>query len=183
MNFYYDDIVNDIIDHSEIEDIIPKLDLFKESVVALIQKYSYRDLHVDYTQGLLTEEDNKIAFFCIDHEFSIYNCPTMLIYQKYTHPDTDEIIYYIFLICTKPSFRNKGYASKILDGFIQRVNLENPNRTQKIKIILSSLESAVLFYESYGFRWTCDSLSDHEILMQHEIYEDGKEYFILELDM
>jgi hypothetical protein len=50
----------------------------------------------------------------------------------------------------------------------------------KVKIVLSSLEEAVLFYENYGFRWTRESLADHPFLMGYEKYEEKKEYFILE---
>ena len=48
------------------------------------------------------------------------------------------------------------------------------------KIVLSSLESAVLFYENYGFRWTRESLDKHPVLMQYEKFEEKKEYFIME---
>ena len=63
------------------------------------------------------------------------------------------------------------------------INIDDINKknNKKIKIILSSTEESVLFYESYGFRWTRESLADHPLLMIYEKYEEEKEYFILEL--
>ena len=47
-------------------------------------------------------------------------------------------------------------------------------------MVLSSLETSVIFYENYGFRWTRESLDNHPLLMQYETYEENKEYFIME---
>jgi len=135
----------------------------------------------------LKDKKVKMAFYCMDMEFSLFNCPVILLYRKYFDRQANEIRYYLLLICTKRKFRNQGYASKLLDQFIERVREENAmnidamNDKKKIKIILSSTEESVLFYESYGFRWTRESLSDHPLLMVYEKYEEEKEYFILEL--
>ena len=53
-------------------------------------------------------------------------------------------------------------------------------RSCRAKMVLSSVETAVLFYENYGFRWTRESLDKHPALMQYETYDPSKEYFILE---
>jgi ribosomal protein S18 acetylase RimI-like enzyme len=103
-------------------------------------------------------------------------------YRKYFYKEKNEINYYILLICTKYRFRSQGYGTKILDGFVERVKEETKIKpSTKVKIILSSLEEAVLFYEAYGFKWTRESLADHPFLMLYEKYEEKKEYFILEL--
>ena len=183
MNFYSDDIINDIIDQSPLDEMIDKIEEFKQILGYILQLYSCHDIHYKYTQYLLNDEKVKFAFYCMDFEFSLFNCPTMLIYRKHNDKINNETKYYILLICTKHKFRNQGYASKLLDGFVERVKKDNQNSEEdrKIKIILSSVEEAVLFYESYGFRWTRESLSDHPMLMCYEKYDKEKEYFILEL--
>lgn len=181
MNFYSEDIINNILDDEE-DDVIERIDSFNRLVEYLIHSYSCRDIYYKYTNHLLQDEKVKIAFYCMDLEFSICNCPAIILYRKCFDRKTNEIKYYILLICTKRKFRNQGYASKLLDYFIERVKRENTNNNdKKIKIILSSTEESVLFYESYGFRWTRESLVQHPILMVYEKYEEEKEYFILEL--
>ena len=190
MNFYSDDIIDDMLEKSkkeeeeEEEDVIDQIDRFKKLTDYLIHSYASRDIHYKYTNHLLKDKKVKMAFYCMDMEFSLFNCPVILLYRKYFDRQANEIRYYLLLICTKRKFRNQGYASKLLDQFIERVREENVINTtegKKIKIILSSTEESVLFYESYGFRWTRESLSDHPLLMVYEKYEQGKEYFILEL--
>ena len=185
MNFYSEDIINDLIDHSPLEEVFDKVNEFKQFLAYILQLYSFHDIHYKYTQFLLADEKVKIAFYCMDFEFSLFNCPTILLYRKHLDKMANEMKYYILLICTKHKFRNQGYASKLLDGFVERVKKENQNRdlNRKVKIILSSVEEAVLFYESYGFRWTRESLEHHPLLMCYEKYEKEKEYFILELEL
>lgn len=184
MNFYSEDIIDDILNKGEEDDenVIEQIDSFKRLTNYSIQTYSSRDIHYKYTNHLLNDEKVKIAFYCMDLEFSIFNCPVILLYRKYFDRQSAEIKYYILLICTKRKFRNQGYASKLLDSFIERVKQENANKNnRKIKIILSSTEESVLFYETYGFRWTRETLTDHPLLLIYEKYEEKKEYFILEL--
>jgi len=74
-----------------------------------------------------------------------------------------------------------GYASKLFDGLKERIVKEKPKRPDlRAKMVLSSVEDAVLFYENYGFRWTRESLDKHRVLMQYESYHPEKEYFIME---
>jgi len=185
MNFYSDEIMNNIIDYSPIENLLEELDTFKKNVHFQLHRFSGNDIHYKYIDALLGNEKNKVVFYCMDFEFSIYNCPVMMIYRRFiSRENPDTIIFYILLLCTKPSFRNKGYASKLLDGFIEKNRSlidQNHDQNKKIKIVLSSVENAVLFYESYGFRWTTDKLSDHKVLIQSEKYEKDKEYFIMEM--
>lgn len=197
MNFYSDEIINDILDHAPIESLIDTLDTFKEKTRNTLHRFSGNDIQTQYVDALLGDERNKDVFYCMDHEFAIENCPVIMIYRK----SRDETRYYILMLCTKPNFRKQGYASKLLDGFVEKIREEQKEKEQKekeqnkkkqkekeqtkkqekIKIILSSVENAVLFYESYGFRWTMDTLSDHEELTEIEKNEEGKEYFIMEL--
>jgi ribosomal protein S18 acetylase RimI-like enzyme len=181
MNFYSEDIINNIIDNTPLENILDEIEGFRKIVGYLIHMYSIHDLHYNYTDLLLLDEKVKIAFYCLDFQFDIFNCPTMLMYRKHVNKEKNEINFYILLICTKFRFRGQGYGSKMLDNFIERIKEENKCKSKmKVKIILSSLEEAVLFYEGYGFRWTRESLEEHPMLMRYEKYDEKKEYFILE---
>jgi len=180
MNFYSDIIMNDIMDNYPLEKVIDSIEQFGEECFNAIAKYSYNSIHSKYIYNVLGNTKNVVAFHCIDNEFSLNNCPSMLVYRKCRYEN--EIRYYILIACTKRKFRNQGYASKLLDGLIERIKSENSDNTgNTIKIILSSVEESVIFYESYGFKWTRESITDHSMLMRFERYEPKKEYFIMEL--
>jgi GNAT superfamily N-acetyltransferase len=182
MNFYSDKIINDIIDNKPIDNIIDIIETFIENSYNKITKYSLDSISYKYIYNTLTNKRNIIAFYCMDNEFAIDNCPSIAIYSKCKSYHTHEIRYYILLLCTKRKFRGHGYASKLLDNFINKIKDENKNNNEHtIKIILSSLEESVLFYESYGFKWTREELVDHNVLMNYEKYDNSKEYFIMEL--
>jgi len=192
MNFYSDIIINDIIDNQPLETVLDSIESFGEECFNAIAKYSYHNIHPKYIFNVLGNTKNVIAFHCIDNnnEFSLDNCPSMLVYRKcrYNHEDIEnvELRYYVLIACTKRKFRNQGYASKLLDGFVERIKEENKDiqiKEQTIKIILSSVEESVLFYEAYGFKWTRESITDHPILMRFERYDPKKEYFIMELNI
>jgi len=194
MNFYSDVIINDIIDNQPLDTVLESIETFGEECFNAIAKYSHHNIHPKYIFNVLSNAKNIIAFHCIDNDskFSLKNCPSMLVYRKCKIKCNDtekvEIRYYVLIACTKRKFRNQGYASKLLDGFIQRIKKENEcnqpeaqpqDHPPTIKIILSSVEESVLFYESYGFKWTRESITDHPMLMRFERYEPKKEYFIM----
>ena len=188
MNFYSDEIMNDIIDHAPLESLIDTLDTFKEKVRNSLHRFTANEIQSNYIDGLLGDERNKVVFYCMDFEFDIANCPVMMIYRKSIdrsiekEEETVEIRYYILMLCTKLNFRKKGYASKLLDGFREKIQRDREKKTSETrKIFLSSVETAVLFYEAYGFRWTTNTLSDHPVLMLTEKKEEDKEYFIMEM--
>jgi len=171
--------MNDIMDNYPLENVIDSIEQFGEECFNAIAKYSYNSIHSKYIYNVLGNTKNIVAFHCIDNEFNVNNCPSMLVYRKCRHEN--EIRYYILIACTKRKFRNQGYASKLLDGVIERIKSENSdNIGNTIKIILSSVEESVIFYESYGFKWTRKSITDHTTLMRFERYEPNKEYFIME---
>ena len=183
MNFYSDNIVNKIIDDSAVEEIIPKIEELYTNIARILYTFSHHVVSSNYVLPLLVDRSNKIAFRCIDMEFNLDNCPSMLIYHKSYNKQTNELIFYILMICTKPKFKKYGYASKLLDDFIQFIKTEYQEKREKytnIKIALSSLESAVTFYENNGFRWTHEPITAHKPLLRYEKYEEDKEYFILE---
>jgi len=185
MNFYSEDIINDIIDNESVENIVEKLDDFKALSRYIFLKYAGLSVGPGYTDAMVSNERNNMAFHCIDSVFEITNCPSIMVYRRFPKKETNEIVYYILLICTKPKLKGMGYASKLLDGFIERVKQETKKyeNSKKITIALSSVETAVTFYEEYGFKWTRKSLKDHKPLMWFEAYDEAKEYFIMELDV
>jgi GNAT superfamily N-acetyltransferase len=179
MNFYSDQLINNIIDTEPLDNIITAIEDFKKISKYFIMKQSIRYIHHNYTMSILSDDKNIVAYYCMDNEFAIDNCPSILIYRK--SMKNNEKIYYVLFTCTVRKFRGQGYASKLLTGFIERVREENKWSNKVIKIILSSLDTAVLFYEEYGFRWTKESINKHPTLMKYEAYEESKDYYIMEL--
>ena len=173
MNFYSEQIIVEN-DKQSVAD-------FYKQVFMLSCKYANNIVSPNYILSLLRDTTNLIAFRCIDTYFNINNCPSILIYTKHHDPVKNENIYYILMICTTRKFKNLGYASSLLDDFIFHIRSNCTDTKIPCKIALSSIESAVTFYEEYGFKWMRTSLSDHPKLMNYELYEEDKEYFILEL--
>jgi ribosomal protein S18 acetylase RimI-like enzyme len=186
MNFYSDKLVNEIIDNKPLEDVLELIEKFIEETFNIIARYSSKNIHEKYIFNVLSNTKNVIAFHCLDNEFSISNCPSILVYRKFKcyneARNINEIRYYVLIACTKKKFRNQGYASKLLDGLVERITKENEGKPEvKLKIILSSVEESVIFYENYGFKWTRESIIDHPLIMRYERYEKKKEYFIMEM--
>ena len=183
MNFYSDQIINSIIDNTPIDKILDEIDTFHLQCKYVLTKYSAHTIYHKYTDCILNDENIIIAFYCLDQEFDIYNCPSILVYRKISAPNSTETRYYILFTCTKRNFRGQGYATKLLDEFKNRIQQEKKHHQKPAKIILSSVEDAVLFYEEYGFKWTRKSIIDHPILLKYESYEENKHYFIMELNV
>ena len=184
MNFYSNDIIDRIVDTEELDAIADKIEEFYAEVVLLCCKYASRVISSRYMFSLLMDERNKVVFRCMDTTFSIENCPSLLIYQLKKDPTNREITCYILMMCTKHSFKKLGYASKLFDDFVQYIREKTQgwrDKYDKVSIVLSSIDTAVTFYEFYGFRWTRKCLTDYPVLLQYEQYEDGKEYFMMEL--
>jgi len=187
MNYYSDEVVHEIIDNDPLEDIIDNIEILYTKIARLFYNYSHHSVSPAYTMPLLHDIKNNVVFRCMDNtEFNIDNCPSLMIYHRKKMPTF--ITYYILMICTKPRFKSFGYASKLLDDFIKNVrdkhmaeNTNTSSSSSKIKIVLSSLESAVTFYESYGFKWMNEPITNHPTLLRYEKYDKEKEYFIMEL--
>jgi ribosomal protein S18 acetylase RimI-like enzyme len=181
MIFYSDDITNAIIDNEPIENILDELHDFKAQLKYSVLLNVGYSVGPEYVETLFHDERIKAAFYCFDDEFCIANCPTIMLYRKQV--TSSEIVYYILLMCTKRRFKGQGFASKLLDGFIERVKMQGAkaNSAKTVKIALSSVETAVTFYEEYGFRWTRKHLREYPLLMQYEKCEEDKEYFMMEL--
>ena len=182
MNYYSNEIINNIIDTSELIDIVDKVNDFKNEVHMLFIYFAFYHINLDYIHNLLEDDANHIAFRCMDTStFNIRNCPSAMIYRRYRKNGV--CIYYILMICTKPNFKKFGYASAMLDDFIGRIreykNIGEEHLTYKI--VLSSVNTAVSYYQKYGFTITNDNLHDHPILSRFEIPEENKPSHIMEL--
>jgi ribosomal protein S18 acetylase RimI-like enzyme len=203
MNFYSDEIIRDIMDNAPLETMIDQLRGFVAQYEYLVVKYSYGIILDKYLTNLLNDSQKfVVAFHCLDNVFDISNCPSLLIYRKcrisdetsYRNGDRESGVsgtygeerssetyhYYVLLTCTKRQFRGNGYAKALLNGLVARIQKDMGTDSGPTKILLSSVEDAVLFYEAYGFRWTRESISTHPVLMEYEAYDEAKEYFVME---
>lgn len=171
MNFYSDLIEKAIVDEAPLETLIDDLEKFKEDSRKHLLKMAKGIFFKSYIKNVL--EDNIIAYHCQDMNFDMNNCPALLVYRK------EKEKYYVLFVCTSFRFRGQGYASRLLDGLIERIKKENNNA----KIILSSVYESVLFYEAYGFTWLGNCIKEYPILLNYEKYEEDKEYFIMEYDI
>ena len=183
MIFFSDDIKNKIIDSSPVEEIIHNLDQFKSDEEMIFTYFNYSIIGIDYIQNLLKYKSNKTAFYCLEDDFVIRKCPSCMIYSKQNKKNSDTILYYIMVISTQPEFRNKGYGTSLLNGFVERIKKETQESTKKVKIVLSSLDEVVSYYQKYGFEAVDCSFENYPYLRQFEIYDDEKLYTIMELNI
>jgi len=194
MNYYSDDLVEAIIERSEEEGVCNEIDILRGNTNLLFLYYARHMMNGGYVNRITCDEDMKFAYYCIDPaNFSITSCPSAMAYTKVFDSRTRITNYYVLLICTKPNCRNLGYASALLDGFIQNCKHECDQKNARLKketslrytakIILSSVESAVTYYEHVGFKWTRKCLQEYPELLKYERYEQGKEYFMMEYDV
>ena len=85
------------------------------------------------------------------------------------------------MICTQQRFKKLGYASMLLDGFVEKVRDETVSSTKSVKIVLSSVDEVVSYYQRYGFEAVDSTLESHPYLMQFEKCEPDKLYTVMEL--
>lgn len=181
MNIYSDDILVDIVENASLEDAEHIVDRFYNDARTMFCYFSYRTVNPGYTAHLFSNIENKMAFYVMNPveicDFHVTDCPCGLVYREVLEMSGVNT-YYILMICTRPRFKNMGYASMLLNGFIDRVRNDN---TQS-RIVLSSIETAVTFYEHYGFKWKRnESIRDHPVLLECESPDQEYPGFILEL--
>ena len=156
--------------------------------------YARHMMNRGYINNITFDEEVNFAYYCIDpSKFAITNCPSIMAYKTVFDIRTRRTDYYILMICTKPNCRQLGYATALLAGFIERCKEECEKENAKLKkpksprytakIILSSVENAVTYYEHVGFKWTRKCLNEYPELMNYERYEPGKEYFMMEYEI
>ena len=183
MIFYSDNSINGIIDNGEIDKIADEVDQFKKDIEMIFTYFTYPIISLDYIQNLLKFESNKIAFYCMEDKFVIRSCPSCMIYSKQNKKNSDTILYYIMVISTDKEFRGQGYATKLLNGFVERVKEETKMSTKKVKIVLSSVDEVVSYYQKYGFEAVDCSFDNYPYFRYFEKYDEEKIYTIMELSV
>jgi GNAT superfamily N-acetyltransferase len=183
MIFFSDDIRNEIVDNSPLEEIMDKLEEFRNDNEMIFTYFNYGSIGIDYIENLLKYESNKVAYYCNDEKFVIRSCPSCMIYSKQNNKNSDTIMYYIMVISTDREFRGQGYATKLLNGFVERVREETKNSSKKVKIVLSSLDEVVSYYQKYGFEVADCSFDNYPYFKYFEKYDDEKLCTIMELDI
>ena len=79
------------------------------------------------------------------------------------------------MICTHRKFRGLGYATMLLEGFIEKI------RGQNVHIVLSALDDVVSYYQKIGFEVVDCDLTEYPGLSRFEKQDDSKMYSVMEL--
>ena len=183
MIFFSDDIKNNIVDNAPLDEIMDRLEEFKNDVDMIFTYFNYGTIGIDYLQNLLNHETNQTAFYCTEDTFVIRSCPSCMIYSKQNKKNCDTIMYYLMVISTQQELRGKGYATQLLNGFVERVKEETINSKKKVKIVLSSLDEVVSYYQKYGFEAVDCSFDNYPYLKCFEKYDEEKIYTVMELNI
>lgn len=180
MIFYSDKIEADIIDNNDVSVIADMIDQFKEDIDMLFTYFTFSIIGLDYIKNILKFQSNRVAFYCLEDVFDIRKCTSAMIYSKQTRNTGGCIIYYIMMICTQPEYKKMGFATKLLNGFVEKVRKETENANVPVKIILSSLDDVVSYYQKYGFEVVDCSMENYPYLACFEKYDETKIYTIME---
>ena len=183
MIFFSDDIKNKIVDTTSLDEIMDRLEDFKNDSQMIFTYFNYGAIGIDYIENLLKYESNKTAFYCTEDDFVIRSCPSCMIYSRQNKKNSDTILYYIMVISTDIEFRGQGYATKLLNGFVEKVKEETKTSPKKVKIVLSSLDEVVSYYQKYGFEAVDCSFENYPYFKCFEKYDEEKIYTIMELDI
>ena len=183
MIFFSDDIQNKIVDTAPLDEIMDRLEDFKNDNQMIFTYFNYGSIGIDYIENLLKYESNKAVFYCTEDTFVIRSCPSCMIYSKQNKKNSDTIMYYIMVISTDKEFRGQGYATKLLNGFVEKVKDETKSSPKKVKIVLSSLDEVVSYYQKYGFEAVDCSFENYPYFKCFEKYDEGKLYTVMELDI
>ena len=183
MIFFSEDIKNKIVDTTPLDEIMDRLEEFKNDVQMIFTYFNYGSIGIDYIENLLKYESNKMAFYCTEDTFVIRSCPSCMIYSKQNKKNSDTIMYYIMVISTDKEFRGQGYATKLLNGFVEKVKEETKTSPKKVKIVLSSIDEVVSYYQKYGFEAVDCSFENYPYFKYFEKYDEEKIYTIMELDI
>ena len=183
MIFFSEDIKNKIVDTTPLDEIMDKLEELKNDVQMIFTYFNYGSIGIDYIENLLKYESNRIAFYCTEDTFVIRSCPSCMIYSKQNKKNSDTIMYYIMVISTDKEFRGQGYATKLLNGFVEKVKDETKTSPKKVKIVLSSLDEVVSYYQKYGFEVVDCSFENYPYFKYFEKFDEEKIYTVMELDI
>ena len=183
MIFFSDDIQNKIVDTAPLDEIMDKLEDFKNDNQMIFTYFNYGSIGIDYIENLLKYESNKAVFYCTEDTFVIRSCPSCMIYSKQNKKNSDTIMYYIMVISTDKEFRGQGYATKLLNEFVEKVKDETKTSPKKVKIVLSSLDEVVSYYQKYGFEAVDCSFENYPYFKCFEKFDEEKIYTVMELDI
>jgi predicted GNAT family N-acyltransferase len=183
MIFFSEDIKNKIVDTTPLDEIMDKLEEFKNDIQMIFTYFNYGSIGIDYIENLLKYESNRTAFYCTEDTFVIRSCPSCMIYSKQNKKNCDTIMYYIMVISTDKEFRGQGYATKLLNGFVEKVKDETKTSPKKVKIVLSSLDEVVSYYQKYGFEAVDCSFENYPYFKCFEKFDEEKIYTVMELDI
>ena len=146
---------------------------FHEDLEMIFTYFAYPKINLDYIQTLLQNESSNVALYCFDDDhFDIRNCPSCMIYHK------EGDIYYITMICTHRKFRGMGYATMLLEGFIEKIRDDS---RCNVRVILSALDDVVSYYQKIGFEVVDCGIEEYPGLSRFEKQDDSKMYSVMEL--
>lgn len=169
MLYYSDNLINNIIDSSSDDELINNVDQFKNDINMLFTYFAYPDISLDYVNNLLNHKLSKCAFWQADSSvFNIRSCVSALIYGIYKKEC------YVMLICTQSEQKNKGFATKLLKQFIQDM------QGKVNRILLSSVDYAVSYYQKIGFEAIDYDLNNYPYLRHFEKPSEKKITTIME---
>ena len=92
MIFFSDEIKNKIVDVTLLDEIIDKLEEFKNDIEMIFTYFNYGAIAIDYIQNLLKYESNKTAFYCTEENFVIRSCPSCMIYSRQNKKNSDTLL-------------------------------------------------------------------------------------------
>ena len=92
MIFFSEDIKNKIVDTTPLDEIMDRLEEFKNDVQMIFTYFNYGSIGIDYIENLLKYESNKMAFYCTEDTFVIRSCPSCMIYSKQNKKNSDTIM-------------------------------------------------------------------------------------------
>lgn len=131
-----------------------------------------------YVYDLFSDRHNKVVLYGIDHTLTdVENCPCGLIYRIHKNVTENELHVYIMFIATEYKCRKTGYASLLINEFIDFIKEKYCSKYTNISIILDSIEPAVTFYEHFGFKWTVTETKYND--MFHIDDTNNDEHFVM----
>jgi GNAT superfamily N-acetyltransferase len=150
----------------------------------LIKSFCSDKINDKYVNGLVKLEGLYHMFLSFEDKLDIKSSPCMLTYVNYWFEETNEMHFYVLLLCTNEEHRGKGYATTLLKLFKQYIQDMVGYSEFTTKVILSSVEDAVTFYEDNGFKWVWPlDKSKYDMLLQYEYGSFEKECFVMEMDL
>lgn len=129
----------------------------------------FSGISLDYIHNILTNNNIKFIFICLNNKFNLQNIISIIIYHKTI--SIDKIKYYILSYGIHKEFRKCGYGNYCLDKFTNWIKMSTKSKKQKL-LLLKSIESSLKFYLSYGFTQT--DLVSNKLFFKYEPIKELK---------